>query len=99
MSDLAINKYVEIHCFGLVQGVFYRASTKEQAIKLGLKGWVKNLSDGSVLINVYGKTSAVNELITWCKRGPFLAKVSEVEVSDISSKNEISEYQTFEVHY
>ncbi|MEL6556795.1 MAG: acylphosphatase [Bacteroidota bacterium] len=99
MSDLDVVKYAEIHCFGLVQGVFYRASTKEQANRLGLKGWVKNLPDSSVLINVYGKSSAVNDLINWCKKGPFLAKVSKVEVSDLLSNHDIDEYQTFEIHH
>lgn len=64
---------------GRVQGVFYRASTKETADKLGIKGWVRNEPDGSVLIEAEGTRQQVEKLIAWCHQGPQLAYVEQVE--------------------
>jgi len=68
-----------IRCFGRVQGVFYRASTKEKADELGLLGWVKNEPEGTVLIHVEGTKENVDELINWCRRGPQFARVDKVD--------------------
>jgi acylphosphatase len=65
---------------GIVQGVFYRASTRDEARRLGLNGWVRNLDDGDVEALVEGPESAVEELIDWCRVGPPGAQVSEVAV-------------------
>lgn len=67
-----------------MQGVFYRASTKEQADKLRLSGWVRNESDGSVEMEVSGDQQSIEELISWCERGPIMARVEEVSSEDIS---------------
>ncbi len=72
-----------IQVFGKVQGVFFRASTKEKAERLELTGWVKNESDGSVLIEVTGEQENVDELEKWCSTGPMYAKVNRVESVDI----------------
>ena len=64
---------------GLVQGVGYRAWTMHQARKLGLDGWVRNRSDGSVEALVAGETAAVEELLRLCRRGPRLAEVMSIE--------------------
>jgi len=65
---------------GRVQGVFFRAHTKELADELGLTGWVRNLPDGRVEAIFEGEEDAVKEAIEWCKRGPPLASVEMVEV-------------------
>ncbi len=71
---------VRLHIKGKVQGVFFRASTKGVADSLGIKGWVRNLPDGSVEIVAEGKPEAIRKLIQWCKKGPTRAVVTEVEV-------------------
>lgn len=68
---------------GRVQGVFFRASTRDKAIELDLKGWVRNEDDGSVLIQAQGAPEAMEAFVTWCHKGPMMAKVTEVTVEDI----------------
>ena len=64
---------------GRVQGVYYRKSTQEEAIRLGVMGWVRNLPDGRVEAHVEGKPELVDHLINWCRHGPPDAEVSAVE--------------------
>ena len=66
---------------GLVQGVFYRQSTALEAVRLGLSGQVRNLSDGSVEVVAEGSRSAVESLVAWCRRGPPAAQVEELRVT------------------
>ncbi len=63
---------------GRVQGVFFRAATREQAVTLGLNGWVRNLSDGSVEVVAYGSEEQLAKLRAWLWQGPELARVSTV---------------------
>lgn len=63
---------------GRVQGVYYRASTREQARARGLVGWVRNLPDRSVELEVEGDPDGVAALVQWCHEGPPAAQVSEV---------------------
>ncbi len=72
---------------GRVQGVFYRASTVEKATQLGLAGWVRNLPNGDVFIEVYGEPTKVMELIAWCKHGPPMATVSGLKVEELDYKD------------
>ena len=70
---------------GKVQGVFLRASTKQQALTLGLTGYAKNLQSGQVEVLVQGDTDSVSELTLWLEVGPQYAQVAsivEVDVSD-----------------
>lgn len=67
---------------GRVQGVWYRASTQEQAEHLGLRGWVKNLSDGRVELVAGGDTELIDQLKTWLWQGPPLAQVEQIEEED-----------------
>lgn len=68
---------------GKVQGVFYRKFTKQKAIELGLKGWVKNTDNGDVEILAQGNKEAVEQLSEWCRQGSPKAEVKDVEVKDI----------------
>lgn len=70
-----------MHCYvsGRVQGVFFRAATREQARLLGLTGWVRNLPDGRVEVQAFGEEELLKSLRQWLKRGPDLALVLKLE--------------------
>lgn len=63
---------------GRVQGVFFRDSTRREAIELGLCGWVKNRFDGSVEVVAEGPKEKIETLIAWCHHGPPIARVTKV---------------------
>ena len=67
---------------GRVQGVFFRESLKREAERLGVSGWVRNRSDGTVEAALEGTSQAVDALVNWAHRGPEDARVTGVEVSD-----------------
>ncbi|MDX2048272.1 MAG: acylphosphatase [Chitinophagaceae bacterium] len=71
---------------GKVQGVYYRASAKDEADRLGIQGEVKNLPDGSVCIIAEGTAGQIDELIAWCYKGPPRAIVDELIVADTGIK-------------
>ena len=64
---------------GSVQGVFFRASTRAEAVRLGLRGYAINRADGRVEVLVVGEAGNIAELAEWLHDGPPLAKVLEVE--------------------
>lgn len=68
---------------GKVQGVFFRASTRDKARSLHVTGHAKNLKDGSVEVLACGATANVDALIEWLWEGPRMARVDSVEVDDI----------------
>jgi acylphosphatase len=70
---------------GHVQGVAYRASTAVEAQRLGLVGWVKNRSDGSVELEAEGDESGLTALVAWCEHGPPRARVTRVKVEPIAT--------------
>ncbi|MDD4628297.1 MAG: acylphosphatase [Candidatus Peribacteraceae bacterium] len=82
-----------IKIFGLVQGVFFRARTQELANKLKLTGWVRNCENESVEIHAEGTKEALNELESWCHRGPPGARVESVNVSEVPEEH----HSSFEV--
>jgi acylphosphatase len=66
---------------GKVQGVFFRAATREQAQRLGLRGQARNLADGRVEVVASGADDAIEALAQWLQHGPPMARVSGVERS------------------
>jgi len=68
-----------IRVTGRVQGVFFRAWTREQAVRLSVNGWVRNCADGSVEAHVEGEEAAVEEMIVAIKRGPEAARVEALD--------------------
>jgi acylphosphatase len=70
---------VRIRVIGRVQGVAFRASTVDEAERLGLAGFVRNLRDGSVEVEAEGERKLVESLMHWCRRGPPAARVDSVE--------------------
>ncbi|CAN7549389.1 acylphosphatase [Pseudoduganella sp. LjRoot289] len=67
---------------GRVQGVGYRASLAEQALALGLHGWVRNCRDGAVEACVDGDAQAIEAIVLWAKRGPPAARVDRIAIED-----------------
>jgi acylphosphatase len=71
-----------LRIIGRVQGVGYRAWMMQRAGRLGLRGWVRNRTDGSVEALVIGEDNAVARMIEACREGPFGARVSDLAISD-----------------
>lgn len=65
-----MKKRIHITVSGRVQGVFFRASARETAVKLGLLGWVRNLSDGRVEAVFEGEEGPLFSILEWCRQGP-----------------------------
>jgi acylphosphatase len=72
---------------GRVQGVWFRASTAERAVALGLRGSAENRPDGSVLVHAAGDAAALDALVEWLRRGPPMARVDAVEVEAIEPES------------
>lgn len=73
---------VRLTVAGRVQGVFFRARTRDQARRLELAGWVRNLPDGRVEILAEGDASQVARLVEWARSGPALARVDTLDSQD-----------------
>jgi acylphosphatase len=69
---------------GKVQGVFFRASTRGQALALGLRGWARNLADGRVEVVAAGEAHALEALAQWLEDGPPSARVDAVGREDVA---------------
>lgn len=79
-------KACTIRVSGQVQGVFFRASTKDVADRLGVRGHVRNEEDGTVFIEAEGDDAAVDQLVQWCHQGPPRARVKSVDVKVVQLK-------------
>jgi acylphosphatase len=77
-----MTKAVDVTVTGLVQGVFFRAETQQEAHRLGLAGWVRNEPDGSVAAHFEGEPDAVEAMVAWCREGPRRARVDGVDARD-----------------
>ena len=96
MSETDI-KNVRVLTSGRVQGVCFRACTRDQAQILNLSGWVRNLSDGRVEALFEGPSEVIDQMLEWCKEGAPSSSVSDLEVfkEDASTSNG----DTFEIRY
>ena len=96
------DKKIRLEISGRVQGVFYRVSTRDEAKRLGLTGWVRNRRDGRVEAYVRGAEPRLELLIAWCKLGPSRAEVEEVMVywldeDDLEFENLHGDRDDFEI--
>ncbi|HOJ14562.1 MAG TPA: acylphosphatase [Deltaproteobacteria bacterium] len=81
---------------GRVQGVWYRATARETAQGLGIRGWVRNAEDGSVEAHIQGDDESLERMIRWCRTGPPGARVEEVLVEEAEP---VDEYRSFSIRY
>lgn len=79
-------KHFSIRVSGKVQGVFFRASTKEKGLELSLKGFVRNEPDGSVYIEAEGEENNLTLFKEWCAHGPCHARVDHIDTKEAAPK-------------
>ena len=84
---------IHLQIQGRVQGVFFRASSREKAHALGLTGWVRNRPDRQVEIVAEGQREALEALLAWCRAGPLLARVKSVKTEWSGSTGEFSSFE------
>jgi acylphosphatase len=74
-------KRVTIRVEGVVQGVNFRQAARREAERLGIAGFARNESDGSVTIDAEGTSNDLSHFVAWCRRGPDTARVDHLSVS------------------
>lgn len=92
MQETRVHVFIE----GRVQGVFYRAFTRNVAVKLGLNGWVRNLYDGRVEAVLEGDRTLIEQALLECRKGPPGSYVTDV---DVSWEKYSGDLRGFEVRY
>jgi acylphosphatase len=92
MADIRVRLVIS----GRVQGVWFRDSTRRQAVSLGVAGWVRNLPDGNVEMVAEGAEESVRKLVHWCHRGPSAAKVTRVDQTEEAWRGE---FNSFDIVY
>jgi len=85
---------IHIIVHGRVQGVWFRAGTKEKADELGLLGWVKNRTEGTVEIHAEGEKLLLEKFITWCRIGTPAADVTSLDIDEVM----VQEYKSFDIY-
>ncbi|HIP38535.1 MAG TPA: acylphosphatase [Desulfocapsa sulfexigens] len=81
MSEQIKRMYATVH--GRVQGVFFRETTRQEAQKLGLTGWVRNVANGTVETEFQGEEGKVKQLLEWLPQGSSMSQVTRVESREI----------------
>ena len=87
-------KRMYVRVYGLVQGVGFRRYVQIHAIRLGIKGYAKNLEDGTVEVVAEGYEEALQKLLEYIKRGPPLSRVEKVEYRFSEYKGEFDSFET-----
>jgi acylphosphatase len=90
---MADDKRIEARIHGKVQGVFYRANTRETAQSLGVTGRVENLRDGTVRLVAEGPEGKLQELVEWAHDGSPAARVEKVDVEWLDATGEFSDFR------
>ncbi len=88
-----VHKNIQI--FGRVQGVGFRYSARLAARNYGIKGYIRNMSDGSVYLEVEGPEDNVARFVNWCREGPDFAYIDRINITDASLRN----FESFEVRF
>lgn len=88
-----IHKNIQI--FGRVQGVGFRYSARLAARSYGIKGYIRNMPDGSVYLEAEGPENNIMEFVKWCRKGPDFAFIDHINVVDAS----LNKYESFEVRF
>ena len=86
-------KSVDVKVSGVVQGVYYRATARREGALRGLRGWVRNESDGSVGLHLQGAPEAVDAMLDWCRVGPPAARVSRLTVADAPADETLHDFE------
>ena len=86
------NIRAHIRVTGRVQGVFFRQTTAEEARRIGVLGWVRNISDGDVEAVIEGDREKVDRLIDWCRHGPQAARVDDMKIAWESATGEFTSF-------
>ncbi|OGR28670.1 MAG: hypothetical protein A2277_18595 [Desulfobacterales bacterium RIFOXYA12_FULL_46_15] len=87
---------IRVRITGRVQGVFFRLKTKQEADRIGINGWVRNIADGSVEALFEGDPEKVTQMARWCEKGPSLSRVDHVNTE---TETNLSNFQTFDILY
>lgn len=87
------HRTVHLRIEGLVQGVSYRASARDEALRLGVAGWVRNLANGDVEALVTGPDAAVTAFVAWCRVGPDEAQVTKVTETGAAAEGGLTGFQ------
>ncbi|MEM3938671.1 MAG: acylphosphatase [Saccharolobus sp.] len=88
-------KRLQARVYGFVQGVGFRKFVQIHALRLGIKGYAKNLPDGSVEVVAEGHEEALNKLLQYLRGGPPLADVEKVEYVFTEYKGEFEDFETY----
>ena len=86
-------KRAHIFISGFVQGVGFRHFTQRKAEELGLTGWVRNIEDDKVEAVFEGEQQKIQEMIKFCHKGPWMAKVDDVEILWEEASGELEEFE------
>ena len=81
-------KRLKIRVYGRVQGVSFRFSARTIARYFGVKGFVKNMYDGSVYIEAESESKALDDFVSWCRKGPDFARIERIETEEMPVNND-----------
>ncbi len=88
MDEIRVHLIIQ----GRVQGVWFRDSTRREARRLGLSGWVRNMRDGNVEVLAEGPAAQIRKLVAWCGHGPPSASVTQVRETPQPWRGEFTDF-------